>query len=77
MDEKMKGMKRRQHGTYYTFLVMMCVIIVSIGVVGIIGYFGTGQIVYTIGASIGIILSILLMNSNSMKSRIIYKIRGE
>lgn len=77
MDEDVKLEKIKQHGIYYTFLVMMCVIIVSIGAVGIIGYIGTGLVIYTISASIGIILAILLMVSDKIKSRMIYTIKGE
>jgi nitrate reductase NapE component len=77
MDEEVKLEKRKQHAIYHQFLVMMCVVIVSIGVVGIIGYIGTGLVIYTIGASIGIVLAILLMTNTHIKSRIIYKIRGE
>lgn len=77
MDEKVKAIKREQHNTYYTFLAMMCVIVAGIGAVGLIGYFSTNKISFLLTAAIGIIVSILLITSDKVKSRMIYPIRGE
>lgn len=77
MNENFKSKKREQHQVYHTFLVMMCVVLTAIGVIGIIGYFDTGKIAYTITAAIGIIVSILLITSDKVKSTMIYPLRGE